>query len=324
VKGVLLVDKPSGPTSHDVVNRLRRLTGEKRVGHAGALDPFATGLLVTLVGAATKLSGFLLEQDKAYDAVVQWGAATDTLDRDGQAVETCDGPLPDRAATAAALAGLVGEFVQEPPMYSAKKVGGRPLHRLARQGKVVEREAKPVTIRALELLAHDPAAGTFAFRVRCAKGTYVRALADALARRLGGVGHLRELRRTASGRFTVAQAATLEQLAEPGELARRLLPLEAALADFPGAALTAEASRALGNGHRPASHAIVACDGFRAGQVVRLAGPGGELLAVARALVDASRVAGLETTASPFELLRVFAAEPTAAGACILKEKDTG
>jgi tRNA pseudouridine55 synthase len=323
VKGVLLVDKPSGPTSHDVVDRLRRLTGEKKVGHAGALDPFATGLLIGLVGKATKLSEFLLAQDKAYNAVVQWGAATDTLDRDGQVVETCDGPLPDRDATAAALAGFVGDFAQETPMYSAKKVDGQPLHRLARQGKVVERAAMPVVIRALELLAHDSAARTFAFRVRCAKGTYVRALADALARRLGGVGHLVELRRTASGRFDIAQAATLEQLAEPGELARRLLPLEAALADFPAVALTAEAARALGHGIRPAPNGIVVCDGFGAGQVVRLSGPDGALLAMARASVESSRVAELGSGDSPFELLRVFAAT-AAGGACILQEKDTG
>ncbi len=225
--GVLLVDKPQGLTSHDVVDRVRRLYRTRRVGHAGTLDPMATGLLIVLVGKATKASDQLMAQDKEYLGEATLGVATDTQDAEGEALETNPVPALAEAEVRAALAAMRGEQLQVPPMHSAKKVGGKKLYELARKGVEVAREPRAIRVDEFELLSwQSPKIG---FRVRCTKGTYVRTLAHDLGRRLGPGAHLSMLRRTRSGALEVAQARTLLQLGamDDAQLAAALVPVDA-------------------------------------------------------------------------------------------------
>ena len=228
-EGVLLVDKPRGPTSHDVVGRIRRLYGTRRVGHAGTLDPMATGLLVILVGKATKASAYLMSQDKAYEAELTLGVVTDSQDAEGEVRETHPVPPLDEAAIRAAMATMLGDQYQTPPMHSARKVNGVPLYKLAHKGLEVEREPRFIRVESMDLLRW--ASPTLAFRTRCTKGTYVRTLGHDLGRKLGPGGHLSALRRTASGSHTVEQAVTLEALEQLSPEARRarLIPLAEAV-----------------------------------------------------------------------------------------------
>jgi tRNA pseudouridine55 synthase len=209
--GLLLVDKPSGLTSHDVVARVRRIYRERRVGHAGTLDPMATGLLVLGVGPSTRLLRFAQSETKRYRGTLRLGVATDSLDADG--VETERRPVPEVSAAEmdAAAAGLLGRQQQVPPMVSAVKVGGQRLHRLARQGVEVERPARAIVVAEL---AMHPCEDTslWDFEVECSTGTYVRVLMSDLAERLGTVGHLAALRRLASGRHHVDDAVSLDEL----------------------------------------------------------------------------------------------------------------
>ena len=226
--GILLVDKPRGPTSHDVVDTVRRLYRTRRVGHAGTLDPMATGLLIVMVGRATKASDRLMAEDKAYEAELTLGVVTDSQDAEGKVLETNPVPPLDAATVRAAVEAMAGDRLQVPPMHSARKVGGVALHKLARQGKEVAREARPIRVHAAELLGWE--SPRLRFRVRCTKGTYVRTLGHDLGRALGPGGHLTALRRTASGALDVARAATLEELGalDAAGLAARLIPVEAA------------------------------------------------------------------------------------------------
>jgi tRNA pseudouridine55 synthase len=310
VNGVLLLDKPAGPTSHDVVRWVRNHWGVAKVGHAGTLDPFATGLLVLLIGEATKISDYLLNQDKVYDATIKWGEATDTQDLTGQVNETTAAPLPSNDELRAALARFTGTFPQMPPMYSAKKLAGRPLYRLARQGIDVSRDAKRVTVFALSLLDRDEAARTFTLQVHCSKGTYVRSLADALARALGGLGHLAALRRLKSGNFDLDRALPWDRLQDlpPAEAAASLLPMETALAALPLVVVTPRAQEDLRHGISPARDGVARATPYGRGETLRLADEGGKLLALARALDDARRLDEPARSGSPFELLRVFSA----------------
>lgn len=209
-EGVLLVDKPQGCTSHDVVDSVRRLYRTRRVGHAGTLDPMATGLLIVLVGKATKCSDRLMAQDKEYLGEATLGVVTDTQDAEGASVETHAVPEITEAQVRAALAAMVGDQDQVPPMHSAKKVGGRKLYELARKGVEVAREPRAIRVSEFELLAWE--SPRIRFRVRCSKGTYVRTLAHDLGRRLGPGAHLSMLRRTRSGSLDVNAAVTLTAL----------------------------------------------------------------------------------------------------------------
>ncbi len=225
--GVLLIDKPPGLTSHDVVAQVRHILHLRRVGHTGTLDPFATGMLVVLLGRATRLAQFLSGLEKEYEAVIRLGYATDTGDLTGQRLATESGnhnaPGPwDKGQIEAALESLRGEIDQVPPMYSAKKQGGQKLYELARQGQEVEREPVRVSIYKFEALKpsgeflKDNLDGTFDFEVRvsCSAGTYVRTLAEDFGKRLNAGAHLVELRRTRVGDLSVNQAQTLTQLKE--------------------------------------------------------------------------------------------------------------
>ncbi|MGZ5484262.1 MAG: tRNA pseudouridine(55) synthase TruB [Pyrinomonadaceae bacterium] len=263
MNGALLIDKPEGWTSHDVVARVRRLTGERRVGHTGTLDPFATGLLVILVGRATRLAQFLSSAEKEYEAVIRLGYATETGDRTGARLEPASHaktPSPQslsKEEIEAAMASLRGEIEQTPPMYSAKKVGGRKLYELAREGTEVERKPLLVSINEFELRPRDGALLTenddgtcdLAVRVACSAGTYVRTLAEDFGKRLDIGAHLAELRRTRAGRFTIDEAATLDRLEETTQrtsITERLIAPDAALSHLPLVELnSAEAAQTL-------------------------------------------------------------------------------
>ena len=211
--GLLLVDKASGLTSHDVVAQVRKILNERRVGHAGTLDPMATGLLVLAVGPSTRLLRFAQSEVKRYLGTVQLGVATDSLDADGTPTERRAVPSISHDVMNAAAGAMLGIQQQIPPMVSAVKVGGRRLHQLARQGVEVEREARDVTIHSFALVATDDRS-VWSFDVECSVGTYVRVLLSDLTSALGTVGHLSSLRRTRSGDFHVEDALSVEQLSE--------------------------------------------------------------------------------------------------------------
>ncbi len=220
MNGALIVDKPEGITSHDVVSRVRRIVGTRRVGHAGTLDPFATGVLVVCINRATRLVQFLVGLDKEYIATVRLGFATDTQDATGKQIT----PLASSNEVSlerlqSVLSEFTGEQLQTPPMFSAKKVGGERLHRAAREGREVEREPVRITIHSIELVesnemitANDGGTRDFTIRVRCSSGTYVRTLAHDIGARLKVGAHLAALRRTAVGRFRIEDARTLDEL----------------------------------------------------------------------------------------------------------------
>jgi tRNA pseudouridine55 synthase len=220
--GLLLVDKPRGLTSHDVVARVRKLLNERRVGHAGTLDPMATGLLVLGVGPSTRLLRFAQSQTKRYTGAVTFGVATDSLDADGAVVERCDVPALKSELVNVVAHTLTGEQQQIPPMVSALKVDGRRLHAMARQGLEVERDARDVNVSVFTLRPSDDENIWF-FDVTCSVGTYVRVLLSDLAQRLGTVGHLSSLRRLSSGAYEVTNAWTLEQVETRLESAEHVL-----------------------------------------------------------------------------------------------------
>jgi len=225
--GAVVIDKPVGPTSHDVVVRLRRLLGHRRVGHTGTLDPGASGVLVVVFGRATRLARFLQAGKKTYAGTFVLGISTDTLDAQGR--ETSRGPCTAGLSDVqAAATSLVGEIGQVPPMVSAVKLDGAKLYERARRGETVERQPRRVTVDRFEITGFD--AGDFprvAFEVECGKGTYIRSLVASVGDRLGCGGHLSELRRTVNGLYTVETAASLEDVeAEPEAFDRAAIPID--------------------------------------------------------------------------------------------------
>ncbi|MDX1381649.1 MAG: tRNA pseudouridine(55) synthase TruB, partial [Xanthomonadales bacterium] len=234
VHGIVLLDKPAGLSSNQALQRVKRLYDAQKAGHTGNLDPFATGMLPACLGEATKTAGFMLDADKRYRAVAELGTRTGTGDPEGATVETAPVPELDEDRIRAAMAGLTGEIRQVPPMHSALKHQGRPLYELARRGETVERKARQVTIHALELL--DWTSPRLEFEVHCSKGTYVRVLAEDLARALGTVAHLVALRRLEVAPFDPQGMVTLAQLEQSqaaGTLDAHLLPPDAGLVGWP-------------------------------------------------------------------------------------------
>lgn len=223
MEGVLLVDKPRDHTSHDVVARLRGKLKMKRIGHAGTLDPMATGLLIILVGKATRVSQFLISLDKEYEGTIELGKVTDTQDADGEVMETRPVPPLTETDVLAAIKTFLGDQYQTPPMYSAIKIDGVPLYKSARKGEEIEREPRFIRVINWDLTRFAPP--QLDFRLRCTKGTYVRTLAHDLGQKLGCGAHLSALRRTATDKFNVSQALTLDQIqALPlPEIERRLI-----------------------------------------------------------------------------------------------------
>ena len=244
---VLPVDKPPGPTSHDAVDIVRRALGVRRVGHTGTLDPFASGLLLMCVGPATRLSEYLSALDKSYEAVARLGISTDTEDCEGQVVEEREGwKRLSALAIDAALSGFRGAQQQVPPQFSAKKVGGVAMHRRARRGERVELPARPITVHELELLAFEPP--LLRLRVRCSSGTYVRSLARDIGRALGVGAHLTELRRTAIGRFAVADALPVASLEDPSAVREVAIDPLSALGHLPAFDVTGAGAQDLASG----------------------------------------------------------------------------
>jgi tRNA pseudouridine55 synthase len=243
-----VVDKDPGWTSHDVVARCRRLLDQRRVGHAGTLDPAATGVLLVALGRVTRLTRFMGALSKSYAGEVVLGATTTTLDDQGDVVERFDmqGATVDQARRAARA--LTGEIMQTPPMVSARKVAGRRLYQLAREGVEVERSARPVTVSRFDVEPTDEP-GVFAIGVDCSSGTYVRSLAADLGSALGGGAHLRRLRRQAIGTFTLAEARRLDELSPDSAVASVLSPGEA-MRDYPRLRVDDGVAQAVGHGVR--------------------------------------------------------------------------
>jgi len=247
VDGVLLLDKPVGLSSNDALIKAKRVMNAKKAGHTGTLDPFATGLLPLCFGEATKFSQDLLEADKTYEATVHLGIMTNTGDTEGEAIETraVDVTLEQIEA---ALARFRGPILQVPPMYSALKRDGKALYEYAREGITLEREARPVTIHGLELIAYE--APMLKIRVTCSKGTYVRVLGEDIGAALGCGAHLNALRRIQVGALTLDGIITLEALQAHAEPLSLLAPVDALLSTFPAVELTAELAKRFLNGQR--------------------------------------------------------------------------
>jgi tRNA pseudouridine55 synthase len=249
LSGILIVDKPPGMTSHDVVDEVRRMTGQRKVGHAGTLDPMATGVLIVCLGQATRVAEYLMAGRKRYRATIVLGTSTDTYDAEGE-ISDSNGRIDFTVAEIdEALAQFVGCIEQVPPMYSAVKRHGTPLYKLARQGRIVERGPRQVEIDAIELL--DWSSPTLVAEVTCAPGTYIRSLAHDLGQCLGSGAHLAALVRLSSGRFGLEDAVSLARLDEAfqhGQEDRYLLPVDEALLDWPAIIVSAEDGRRIAQG----------------------------------------------------------------------------
>jgi tRNA pseudouridine55 synthase len=281
MNGVLVINKPRGWTSHDVVNKVRRILQEKRIGHTGTLDPLATGVLVLCIGKATKIVRYLETDDKEYTAEMKLGITTDTQDADGRVLETRAYASPSYGQIQDALNAFQGGIQQRPPAFSALKVKGVPSYRMARKGTLPEHEKRLVTVHAVRLVEYaDPIAR---LTVHCSKGTYIRTLCADIGERLGMGAHLISLIRTRAGRFRLGQALTLEEVAEQaaaGQAEQMLITLSDAISGFP--ALTVDDSDAQRIAH---GNAISAPPGFAPKDLkalVRMLGSDGRLLAVAR------------------------------------------
>jgi len=289
MEGLILVDKPLGWTSHDVVARLRTVLKEERVGHCGTLDPLATGLLLVAVGRATRLFPFFSGKDKSYRGRFRLGYATDTYDAQGQAQSQESSDLPDREKLQAAVAAMTGPLSQTPPPFSAKKIGGRPSYILARRQKALPLQPEQVVVHFFILDGYDPPYADF--HLGCSAGTYVRSLAHDLGQALGCGAHLQSLCRLSSGEFQLEEALTLEDieaLAGRGETGRFLRPLESLLPEFPKVVMSQEGCRLVLNG-RPLSVQDLEPSPFRpsaAPQTYRLFGPDGRLKGLARPAPD--------------------------------------
>jgi tRNA pseudouridine55 synthase len=289
--GILVVAKPSGPTSHDVVDLVRRLSSTRRVGHGGTLDPFAAGALPLFLGRATRLVEYHLGSTKRYRATVCFGETSTTDDIDGERTPV-DGPAPTREAVETALAGFVGPLRQVPPIYSAVQVEGRRAYLLARRGEAVELPAREVVIHSITLLEWDesePARPIAIVDVEVSAGTYIRALARDLGSRLGSGAYLGALVRTASGGFRLEDAVSFETLREhaadgPAGIARVLRPIDAGLEDLPHATVTEDEVRRLREGLITAPKRALP---VRDAPLVLAVGPDGRVAAVCRAVAGA-------------------------------------
>jgi tRNA pseudouridine55 synthase len=278
MKGVILVDKPAGMTSHDVVDHIRKASGMRKVGHTGTLDPGATGLLLICLGAATRLSEHLTGLDKVYEGDMRLGVVTDSYDMDGKILAESDVPEIGMDHIQALFDEFTGDIFQVPPMVSAVKIGGERLYKKARQGEVIDRPAREVTVSEFPLLAYEPPLATF--RVRCTSGTYVRALCHDIGERIGCGAVLDSLRRTAVGKHKIEDAVPLDDIQRPQDIKSRLLPLGSVL-ELPEVIVRPTGERVLATGG-----ALRGCD-LKSGCPVlegwvQLKSVDGELLALAQ------------------------------------------
>ena len=275
--GALILDKPEGISSHSAVQRARRLLKQRRIGHLGTLDPIATGVLVLLVGEATRLARFYHHREKTYEGVIRIGFSTDSYDRTGSPTSPETSPQLNEAELRKCLGEFLGTVLQTPPAISAKKVGGVRAYRLARKGESPQLSPVAVTIHDLEMTSLE---GPFlGFRARVSSGTYIRSLAHELGERLGFGAHLHQLRRTAVGEFALSQAVSLDQLEEDAQRGEpRLIEIEDLLPEFPAVILDAAAMRAVSHGNSVTVDSLTPW--------VRLCADSGKLLAIAESAGD--------------------------------------
>ena len=269
--GILNLNKPQGLTSHDVVSEVRKLADQRRVGHAGTLDPMATGVLIVCLGRATRMVEYLMDSPKTYVGTVRLGVTTETYDAEGSVIDERSTAGIDRADIENELAGLRGDILQVPPMYSALKRDGKPLYRLAREGVTVERDPRPVHIHSLEVI--DWALPDVTLKVVCSPGTYIRSLAHDLGQGLGCGAHLAALTRLASGDFSLEESIPLSEL-NSERLPELLLPLDTALMRYPALQLSETEVNAVLNGR-----AVSATEPANS-RLARAYGPDGAFLAV--------------------------------------------
>jgi tRNA pseudouridine55 synthase len=308
MKGVVIVDKPAGITSHDAVDRVRKLLGERKAGHTGTLDPMATGVLPVCVGEATKISSFLTGDDKVYEATMRLGVRTDTLDMTGQ-VLTEQEPRATEADVKAVLAAFVGTITQVPPQYSAVKVRGKALYKWARKGIRVEPPPREVQIR--EILLQGIELPRVRFTVTCSKGTYVRTLCADMGDRLGCGAALEQLRRTRSGIFRLQDAVRLDGESDDGIRARLeqgLIPMNRALPGLRDIVIPPLLEQKLAKGHQPDVEGLAALQipSLAAADVVKFISEEGRLVALARMLISAGEIPSLPPGVQAACILRVF------------------
>jgi tRNA pseudouridine55 synthase len=297
MNGIVVIDKPAGCTSHDVVQRVRKVLHQRSVGHAGTLDPLATGVLVVAVGEATKLISYLQTNDKRYDVTIALGRQTDSLDADGEIVATAEVPPLDRACVERALRSFLGRHPQRAPDLSALKVAGTPLHRRARRGEEVEAPVRDVELLSASLV--EVGQDMLRLHLHCGKGFYVRSLARDLASALGTVGHVRALRRTASGPFAIEGAIGADELS-PEAIAARLIPLRDAVGSMRRVSLNDRGVVDARHG-RLLSPGAIDGEGWReasAEEPLALLAPDGEPVALGRRVGEGIRVVrGFRTAA---------------------------
>ena len=278
INGIININKPAGMTSHDVVYRLRKLFGIKKIGHTGTLDPDATGVLPMCIGKATRTSDMLTATDKRYTAEVTLGAATDTQDSSGKVIKSAD--IKDFGITEAKIMDTLNEFVgeisQTPPMYSAIKVNGKKLYELAREGKEVERKPRIVTVYSIEPLGFDLENNKFTIDVSCSKGTYIRTLCNDIGEKLGCFAHMSSLKRTASGRFVIDDSYTLEDVERMYAAGDRsfLVSLDEIFDDFEKIIVSENKARAICNGK------LVTTSGIEEGHIYKVFSESGDFLTI--------------------------------------------
>jgi len=281
VDGAVVVDKPSGWTSHDVVNKIRRFAGTKKVGHLGTLDPAATGVLPLVIGRATRLAQFYTRNDKVYEGVIHFGYSTDSYDGDGQPTSPAQDMVLDREQLEAALQKFRGPFAQIPPQVSAKKIAGRPAYEMARKQQPVDLKAADVEVYSLEVLRMEGCEAEV--RVHCSAGTYLRSIAHEAGQALGCGAFLKSLRRTASGDFKIEAARTLEQLAalaEAGSFEEAVIPAAELLPQFPAEMVDALTAGQIRNGRDFRVSPFHVRPG---GRFVKAVTPEGQLVAIGEA-----------------------------------------
>ncbi len=298
--GLLLIDKPSGLSSHDVVRQVRRLFKTRKVGHAGTLDPLATGVLPVAIGEGTKLLQFLLAEEKSYRATMRLGITTDTLDSEGEELRRSELPADIATLLPVTFEKFRGDIDQMPPMYSALKRDGVPLYKLARAGQVVERETRPVTIKRLELI--DLQIPDLTIEVDCTKGTYIRSLCADIGDELGCGAHVVALRRLSTGQYPIESCVSLDQLAEIDDIRQSpaFLTVDDALSDYPNADLEKAAADRLLHGISPEINEVSSQLQMTEGTVVRMVFEN-RLLAMARYSPERKN-----RKRGDFELIRVF------------------
>ena len=278
MNGIIVIDKPQGKSSHDMVGLLRRLTKIRRIGHTGTLDPMATGVLPLCIGVATKAADMLTLSDKAYRAELVLGKTTDTLDAEGEFLSECEVTV-NEAEVRDAIESFVGEIEQIPPMYSAIKQNGKKLYELARQGIEVEREVRKVTINSINVIEIDMNENRVVIEVSCSKGTYIRTLCDDRGKKLGCGAYMTALRRIKTGCFTIDDAYTVEEIedmAQSGELKSRLKSVDELFMEYSSITLNEKQTKSIKNGVR------MSWRGKAEGEMLRLYDNNGEFLCISQ------------------------------------------